>query len=564
MSPDNYKTCCQTILSGTLQYIETQNMPARHIDRSNVKNGNAVYKSAVASASPITLVYTPPGSGKTNLLYDRAEHLRSIGIRNDQIMILSMNIAKTKQIAADQKCVALTFSEFTHKIFAANYPSIELSDIDSVANTMRISNPNTQTQDFIRQITMSNPKDRVVSTSIWINQHQDDAIKILHKIKKADYMLESIICQNMMYQMPHNPYSVTDILVNGVHNMPLPILCALLEYANRFHCNLFMTGYPEETIYDFNMAYNKSMDIIASLPYQTINLIRLNQTILSKSILDLLNTARTTALPDIYCTNQDVEAYDSTEDIMKTALAENRLSQYILTKLQHKEKLLILARSKADVAAMRAAIEDHYKAFMPNVKICDLTEVQSVRTSYGTILAKYEKDLLTNYPDTITVGELGENLYHALTFVASAPKVSNHQKMIYETDRENLFSFITKHKDTLGDLDTKWNTTEIIRTIINIEEHVIQTHMAKMENMNFGEMLKSDIIFSTVHSAIDIRCDNVVLLLRCSDRTEDRELYHAALSRANQSEYIIFANIGKYRSEYQKYIDTYQKNITEL
>ena len=140
MLPDDYNTCCQTILSGTLQYVETQNMPARHIDRSNVKNGNAVYKSAVASASPITLVYTPPGSGKTNLLYDRAENLRSIGIRNDQIMILSMNIAKTKQIAADQNCVALTFSEFTHKIFAANYPSIELSDIDSVANTMRISN----------------------------------------------------------------------------------------------------------------------------------------------------------------------------------------------------------------------------------------------------------------------------------------------------------------------------------------------------------------------------------------------------------------------------------------
>ena len=563
MLPDNYNTCCQTILSGTLQYVETQNMPARHIDRSNVKNGNAVYKSAVASASPITLVYTPPGSGKTNLLYDRAENLRSIGIKNDQIMILSMNIAKTKQIEADQNCVALTFSEFTHKIFAANYPSIELSDIDSVANTMRISNPDAQMQDFIRQITMSNPKDRVVSTSIWINQHPNDAIDILHRIKKADYMLESIICQNMMYQMPHNPYSVTDILVNGVHNMPLPILCALLEYANRFHCNLFMAGYPEETIYDFNMAYDKSMDIIASSPHQTINLVRLNQTVLSRSILDLLNKARTTALPDIYCTSQDVEAYDSTEDIMKTALAENKLSQYILTKLQHKEKLLILARSKADVTAMRAAIENHYKALMHDVKICDLTTVQSVRTSYGTILAKYQKDLLTNYPNTITVRELGENLYHALAFVASAPKISNHQKVIYETDRENLFSFITEHKDTLGGLDTKWNTKEIIQTIISIEERVIQNHMAEMENTNFSEMLKSDIIFSTVHSAIDIRCDNAILLLRCSDRTEDKELCHTALSRANRSEYVIFANIGKYRSEYQKYIDTYQKNIID-
>ena len=53
-----------------------------------------------------------------------------------------------------------------------------------------------------------------------------------------------MVAQNAMYQFSRDPYEAKAILVNGVHNMPLPVLCCLLEYAFMHKCSLFMTGSP--------------------------------------------------------------------------------------------------------------------------------------------------------------------------------------------------------------------------------------------------------------------------------------------------------------------------------
>lgn len=551
MLPQEYNAFCQIVLSGTLGYIRPQNLPTRTIDRNLIQNGNAVYKSAVASAAPITLVYTPPGSGKTKILYDRADALKKIGIDKNSIMILNMNIAKTKQVAKEQDCLTMTFSEFTHNIFQANYSGIHLSDIDSVTNMLMVSNPDATTQQLITRLSMANPKDKVATTCVWINQNLQKAIEAFQNIGKIDYALESMICQNMMYKFRNNPYNVTDILVNGVHNMPLPILCSLLEYANRYQCNIFMTGYPDETIYDFNMAYDKSMDMMASTFEQSINLIRLNQTNASTSILNMLNTARTTSISGIEMKALDIDQYEPMESIADKSLAPSATS-YITDKLSNHEQILVLSRSKSDITELESVIKKHY----PNASICDLTTIQAPHTNYGTILSKYSRDLLAEFPDKITVRNLADRLYHALNYLITT-KTSYRQKEAYTADLHDLPDFVAKHANVLGDLDTEWNTIDLIKQIIQIESDTIQAHMEMIRNADNINAESADIVLSTVHSAIDLRYDNVIVVLRCSDREGEDALYHTALSRANKTEYIVFANTKGFRSKYQIYLEPY-------
>lgn len=547
----DYNALCQTVLSGTLAYIRPQNMPTRNIDRNTVQNGNAVYKSAVASSAPITIVHTPPGSGKTQILYDRIDALKKIGVPREKILFLNMNIAKSKQVAKEQDCLVMTFSEFTHGIFHANYPDIELSDIDSVTNMLMVSNPDELTQQFITRLNMASPRDKASMSCIWINQNLQKSIDIFHSIRKIDYALESMVCQNMMYRFQNDPYGVTDILINGVHNMPLPILCALLEYANRYHCNVFMTGYAEETIYDFNMAYSKSMDMLSAMLEKYVNIIRLNQTNVLPSILNMLNLSRTTAIDGIEMKAMDIDINESTLDIANKTLTPDA-TNYITSKLNNGEQILILSRSKSDIADIESVIRTHY----PTATICNLTNIQAPHTNYGSVLAKHYNDLLKIFPNTIIVDTMFKMLENALRNLIST-RISYHQREAYTADLKNINAFIEKHAAELGGLDAEWNTETLVKKIIQIESDEIQNYMAMIRDTDSANTSSADIVLSTIHSAIDMRYDNVVSLLRCSDREGEDALYHTALSRANKTEYIVFANTKGFHTKYQIYLEPY-------
>src|SRR5574344_2154859 len=122
MLPDEYGMLCDRILTETMKYINTEKMtiPVKFRDNANIQA--PIYKSAVESQSPITLIYTPSGSGKSKLINDRAKALMDNGTPAQKLAVLSMNIAKAKQTAKELPGVnVMTFSDFTHGIFTANY-----------------------------------------------------------------------------------------------------------------------------------------------------------------------------------------------------------------------------------------------------------------------------------------------------------------------------------------------------------------------------------------------------------------------------------------------------------
>ena len=559
MNNNEYSIICNRILSSTMEYIDTDNMKRYKIDKTLVPSNNAIYTSAVTNPAPITLAFTPAGTGKSALIKDRVHALEAIGVPSDKIMVLNMNIAKTKQMQEELPNVnVMTFSDFTHGIFQANYPMCESSDTASIANILRLQNRDNLTNEFINKLSLINPQDKVTLLTLFVNSHLQYVIDKLCEIRKSEYALESMICQNQIYYMDKNPYDIDSILINGVHNMPIPILCTILEYANMYGCNLFITGSPEETIYVFNMAYNNAMNVLSSYTQKHIDIIRLNQTQkMSDDIKNVLNMK-----PSVKISNQNVTAAHMTvnhdipvKNMILAAMGVN--APYLKDKLNEHQQVLILARSKADISDIKQVVTDCYTPLFPNLKILDLTSIQAPSTSYGTLMSKNYSDLAIRYPNGITVGQFFFELYNILSNEITNTE-SPYTKAQYESDKDNAQIFASNNLYKFGNYSTIYNVKDIIELLINIESEAIQTHTQNIKENTILDISGADIILSTIHTATDIRSDNVIVFMKNVSDKIDNGIYRVALSRANNTEYIIFANYGKFDIPHQKYL---QNNI---
>lgn len=558
MIQSEYNTICRHILSATMDQITTTNMKRYNIDKRTIKTNDVIYKSAVADKAPITLVYTPAGSGKSALIKDRVNAVRALGTPASKIMVLNMNIAKVKQMSQEMPDINIkTFSDFTHEIFNANMDGFETIDTTSIANLLKMTDPTPIKEQLINKISMINQQERAIMLTLFINKHLNDTLSILKEIKKADYMIESIICQNMMYQFENNPYDIETILINGINNMPIPILCSVIEYANKYNCNLFITGTDNTTIYEFNMAYGGSLDTISFYTKLNVNIIRLTNSIMSESIQDvcLMRTPKA-KLKNIYAKSFR-NAYEiSMKQIAELALYFDDGNQYLSNILSAKQPVLILARSRADIADIKSAIEKIYRPKFPDMKVLDLTNIQAPSSTYGQTLVKYKDEFQKHHPDKITTRELGFDLYNILNSLIKNEK-STYKKSAYEKDLKNCVSFFENNMDVFGDMNKEWSLNEIIHAIIKIEARTIQKYMTDIENDTIFDFTNADIILSTIHSAVDMRMDNVILFIRNSNDQVDNALYKTALSRANKSEYIVFINNNTNMTIYQNYLEHY-------
>jgi hypothetical protein len=552
----DYERMCNSILSDTMHYVDTSAMKTYQISKNDIANGNAIYKSAVADKSPITLVYTPAGTGKSAMIKDRVQAIINLGTPASKIMILNMNIAKVKQMSQEMPDVnIMTFSDFTHNIFAANYPECKLSDETSIANMLRLEPHDSITEQFINRLSTYDPRTRATMLSLFVNQNTQQVIDMLQHIGKSEYALESMICHNMMYRFAKNPYDIETILINGVHNMPVPILCSILEYANRYHCNLFMTGSPNETIYEFNMAYKNGMDVLSAYSDKNIGIIRLTESKMSKSIANVLNMTRTSALDNIETKTVFTDANTPVSQSIEQALSV-ATTTYLSDRLDTKKPVLIIARSKSDINDIKQLLETQYRKKYPCMSVLDLTSTQVPNTSYGKYLSTWHTALETKYPNEMTVRQLGYELYNVLTN-AIDNTTSQYKKAQLESDRDNIMSFITSNAHVFGSLESVWNTRELIQAVIETESELIQFCIESIKKNSKLDFTGADIILSTIHSAIDIRNDDVIVFLRNTNENIDPALYRVALSRANESEYLIFANNGNFETSYQRYLKTY-------
>ncbi|MBO5435894.1 hypothetical protein J6A31_08880 [bacterium] len=559
MTSNEYAVVCDKIISSTTNLIDTSDIKRFNIDRTAINASDPISLSAITSSAPMTLVYTPAGSGKSKLIYDRINALKTINVPIGKMMVLSMNIAKAKQIEIELPGIkSMTFSDFTHNIFSENYPDCETIDIESLKNLLKL----TATSQFARQfsdiLSTADPQEKMVKLTLFVNAHLDETINLLSTINKSDYSIESIICQNKIYTFAKNPYDIDALLINGVHNMPVPILCAILAYANRYKCNLFITGSPKETIYDFNMAYANAMNVLSSFAStKNIDIIRLMSTQrMDDDIKHVLEMTPIVKLKNVSMTtvtaNHDVPLFTIINDAIKSN------NDFIINSLKNKKQILMIARSKADIAALRQVIENELKSVFPNMKITDLTLIQAPITHYGEVAVQLLPRLQQTHPTGITTQEFFFNLYNEI-YVLSQTTTVPYLKEQYHNDTQTLLSFSKKYSNVFGEPDSIHSIEELVHMIIDCEAATMKEHNEFVKSNVTFDLSESDIVLSTIHASTDLHMDNVLIIFKNFTEHVDEKLYRVALSRANKTEHIVFINYGRFETPHQRYIKTHME-----
>lgn len=551
MTSDDYNVICNQMLTVAMKYVNTSQIKCyANIDKKSVNGGDIIYKSAVADKSPITLVYTPAGTGKSSLIKERINAMIRNGEDPAKILVLNMNIAKAKQMKNEISGVnAMTFCDFIHGIFTANNDNFSLADSNTVTNLLRVkSDPNDAiAAKFINTLSMIDPQDRTVMSALMVNQNLDKIYNLLKSIGRIDYSLESIICHNMMYRYPNNPYDVNAIIINGIHNMPVPILCTIIEYVNRYHCNLFMTGSTEETIYEFNMAYKNSMDVIAAYSDKGIGIVRLSKSVMTESIDAAVNQKRVSALTDIRL--KSLNSRFANDNTIMTEVFSPEGTDYISSKLAKKEQILIVTRLKSDIPLIQSAIEKFYSSKFPQMSILNIADLNPPDTEYSTMLARNINALRKKYT-TMDNQTIGFELYEMFEKAIGETK-SVYRKNMLTAHRDNLVDFIKELSASVS--DESRGVDDAVISVIDYESSKVQAHMDELQNKSTMDFRDADIILSTIHSAIDIRNDNVVVFFRNLSEN-DAALYRVAMSRANKTAYVIFVNNGTMTTKFQRYL----------
>lgn len=557
MFEEDYDKVCGMIIKQTMDLIKPEKMKRYpDVNKNDVKNGDVIYKSAAAGKAAIIIVDTPAGTGKSMLIKDRVNCLLKQNVAPEKIMILNLNIAKSKQMIKElpKGLQIMTFCEFTHNMFRENELDIGLSSEDALLNAIRMKDPDldSDSKAFLQRLSIRDPKERNTMLSLFVNQHIDAVHNLLKQTNKISYMLEALMCQNQMYRFKKDPYNADAIIINGVHNMPVPILCSVIEYAYKRKANLFITGTTNETIYDFNMAYSNTINVLSSFSSKNVEIIRLTQSKIHKDISDAMDMKRTQGLERVKA--KHVFLKESDDDPIKSAFSDS-IIKYINMRLKRKEQILFLARSNSDIHRIREIIEENCS--MENKTIIDLTDFQIPKTTYGEILSKNKKLIANRFPSIKRkkLKVILDALYDYEIRQAKSPK----QRQIYEQDKKNTEQFVNNVFESLPDKKASYTANALINECIEYENDQWKKYMKQAEKTDPPDFSAADLIYSTIHSAIDIRSDHTIILFNDINEEKNKPLYHVALSRANESEYVIFLNSEKNTSQYYSYIKNNQK-----
>ncbi len=553
MEKINFDTLCENVLKATLKNFSTAGIRSYNIKSKKMPSNNIIYNGAVRSASPVTLVYTPAGSGTTQLINDRIDAIIKAGEEPGKIMVLNMNVSKCRQTRIKRPDVQVdTFTNFIQRLFDANYPDFEVTDPVSMANFIRLMTDDKKAWTFADIMDVPDKKERMMLLTTYVNKNMKAIDELLSNVRRCDFGLQSLVCQNLIYKFKNNPFDVNALVVNGIHNLSLPILCTIMCYAQKYKCNLYMTGDPSRGIYDFNLAYPKSMDLIDSLGIDGINTIRLRQnTRISKEISNLINLCDGSDLHDVTSININTYNEPLEEAIAREISLQN--NSYIRTLMEEGEPLLVLTRSKNDALLIEDIMKNTYPADIPDINITSLVTETTGPLTYARVAVDLYHELKETNPK-ITLFDFVKAMkkrYKEIIALNDDPYITPY----YSRDYADMKSYFEHILPEFGSYKNSFDIYTLVFSLIDIESKFAMKEYELMHEIADSDISESDIVITTIHAAIDLCCDNAIVMMNEYKDGTNHNLCRAAFSRANKTEQVIFANKGVTKNEYQQYIE---------
>lgn len=221
--------------------------PSKPVVMPSLNKFSIEQRKAVTTTDPLVMVQAGAGTGKSTTILGRIEYMIASGIDPNDITVLSFTNAAADHIRDKNPGVhSMTIASMIHSIYSLNFPDHELSNLDTVINSLMIYYPKNDFAEKFRKKLLGikkNDRDSFTSMNNFIEQNYDEIINMLNTLKQTSLELEIIICYQQIDKFIE-PAEITSkyLIIDEVQDNSIFEFIYTLKYVDKHKESLFIVG----------------------------------------------------------------------------------------------------------------------------------------------------------------------------------------------------------------------------------------------------------------------------------------------------------------------------------
>lgn len=568
-------------------------------------------RSAIESDSPLTLVQSGAGTGKSTVILARIKHMEANGVDSDDITVLSFTNAAANHISdLNPNVHSMTIASMLHTIYSTNFPTHQLSSLSTIINSIEIFyDPNirpmapaqkTLIDDFRHVLERLRDNNEYTKANNFVEDHVDDVIAILGTIEQTSLELEAIICYLKMDTLIEPPETKTKhLIIDEVQDNSIAEFIYCLQYTEKHNNSLYIVGDCSQTLYEFRSSDPKALNMLESSgvfsTYKLQTNYRSNQEILDFANIGLSNIdANKYANIQLHANSLKPVSLQSFKDAVtvKHHQMKNRGPQevedsiiacisvatreWVQDKLKKGEQVAILAPRRATLRKVEELLRKLYTLQQQDV-VSLVPARQYDAAIFSKFIAKYWNQIKFTPPNNIMT-TIRDTLMSRLTYMSYGSQ-ANQQKT-KDIATHMLTEFNQTHGQTVLQYQTQVAASamtqrqmldQIKKLMLTFEIKRNAVAQALVSNKNTEAKLAQDVlnakfILSTIHSAKGLEFDNVIVFYdnepsKKAIPEESKRMFYVAFTRAKKAEFIYSTGTDETKvvSDYKTICDNLSK-----
>lgn len=541
-------------------------------------------QEAIESTSPLTLVQSGAGTGKSTVILGRIDHMIANGIDPNDITVLSFTNAAANHITDLKPNIhSMTIASMLHTIYANNYPTHQLSSLSTIINSLDIYfNPVAMNftlvqsnfiKDFKYVLERLRDNNEYTKANNFVEDNIDMVIYVLDTIQQTSLELESIICYQKMDTLVEPDETKTKhLIIDEVQDNSIAEFIYSIKYTDKHKCSMYIVGDCSQTLYEFRSSNPKALNVLESSGVFETHKLQTNYRS-NQEILDFANVLLGNIEANQYANIQlkanslapvTLQSFQDAVTLMYNRLPNKNnttidgllmhaimfdTKDYVEDKLNKGEQVCILAPHRYTLGT----IEKYLTAQYPNKKIVSLIpKRQYDSTIFTKFIAEYWHNIKFTPPlhlietiETVLMSHIPNLTYKAQNIQKvkdSATKLMTDFKAQHEQDILNwenqVMSSVMTQVQLLDEVQKLMISFEIKRNAIS--QALLSSRNAEAKKAS--DVDNANFIISTIHSAKGLEFDNVIVFHQSeSEATIDestKRMYYVAFTRARKTEYI--------------------------
>lgn len=595
-------------LSNTLEHMNNNRAQLQFCPCNNHIQSKIPYsqeqREAIESISPLTLVQSGAGTGKSTVILGRIDHMIANGIDPNDITVLSFTNAAANHIIDLKPSVhSMTIASMLHAIYSNNYPDHQLSSLSTIINSLDIYfNPSITTMtrqqeqfinDFRYTLERLRDNNEYTRANNFVENHLSEVIDVLNVIQQTSLELESIICYQKMDTLVEPPETQTKhLIIDEVQDNSIAEFIYSIKYTDKHQCSMYIVGDCSQTLYEFRSSNPKALNVLEnSGVFETHKLqtnYRSNQEILDFANV-LLGNIEANQYANIQLRANSLKPVTAQSFKDAVTLAYYRMNNksaqtvdtmlshsiavethdYIQDKLAKGEQVCILAPKRNTLYAVKKYLALAY----PDKIIVDLIPQRQYDTAlFSKFIAQYW-NTITYTPPTNIILTIRRELLGKIPFMSY--KNAAAQQKTHDIAVRMMDDFEAQYKNEVANWQNQVAMSvitqnqmldEIKKLMISFEIKRNAVAQALLSSRNAEAKRAADVdnanfILSTIHSAKGLEFDNVIIYYESESESSIEEatkrMYYVALTRAKKTEFIFAYNTlarPKIQGDYEKII----------